>query len=210
MADIDQERLLNDLLHDIAAEDRQLEARHVEARVLDACRTHASARVPSPIYRRAVVVCAVAAAVTLAAVATITSRTEPRRESAHTTPTVTEAIVTSAEPAPAPKTAPVRTPRRVNPSPPQPAVVAAEAVEQPVVPDAPIEFVPLMPLTPQELTGSFQIVRVQMPRASLGPLRSPLEPPSEIVEADVLLGEDGTARAIRLSTNGSIYPWRSR
>ena len=67
-----------------------------------------------------------------------------------------------------------------------------------------------MPITEQELTGSFQIVRVQMRSASLGALRPPLAPPNEIVEADVLLGEDGRARAIRVNTNGSIYPWRSR
>jgi hypothetical protein len=72
------------------------------------------------------------------------------------------------------------------------------------------EFVPLMPMTERELTGPFQLVRVQMPRASLGALRSPLEPPNELVEADVLLGEDGMARAIRVSKSGSVYPWRSR
>jgi hypothetical protein len=70
--------------------------------------------------------------------------------------------------------------------------------------------VPLLPFTEQELTGSFQIVRVHMPSASLGALRPPLAQPHDIVEADVLLGEDGRARAIRLNTNGSIYPWRSR
>jgi hypothetical protein len=71
-------------------------------------------------------------------------------------------------------------------------------------------FVPLMPMTEQELRGSFQLVRVQMPRASLGALRSPLDHPNELVEADVLMGEDGMARAIRVSTSRSIYPWRSR
>jgi hypothetical protein len=73
-----------------------------------------------------------------------------------------------------------------------------------------IEFAPLMPITEHELTGSFQIVRVQMPSASLGALRSPLTEPNEIVEADVLLGEDGRARAIRVNANQSIYPWRPR
>ena len=82
-------------------------------------------------------------------------------------------------------------------------------------PNAPVtqsldEFVPLMPMTERELSGPFQLVRVQMPRASLGALRSPLEHPNELVEADVLLGEDGMARAIRVSTSGSVYPWRSR
>ena len=73
-----------------------------------------------------------------------------------------------------------------------------------------MEFVPLVPMSERELTGAFQIVRVQMPRASLGALTSPFEHPSEFVEADVLLGEDGMARAIRVSTNESGYPWRSR
>jgi hypothetical protein len=73
-----------------------------------------------------------------------------------------------------------------------------------------MEFVPLMPMTGHELRGSFQIVRVQMPRASLGALASPLEHPDGLVEADVLLGEDGMARAIRISSTESIYPRRSR
>ena len=60
-----------------------------------------------------------------------------------------------------------------------------------------------MPMSEQELSGPFQLVRVQMPRASLGALRLPLEHPNELVEADVLLGEDGMARAIRVSTSGS-------
>jgi hypothetical protein len=91
-----------------------------------------------------------------------------------------------------------------DPDPRQPPAVETAAA------DSPIEFVPLLPMTDQELRGSFQIVRVQMPNASLGPLRSPLQSPNDLVEADVLLGEDGRARAIRLNTNGSVYPWRSR
>jgi hypothetical protein len=83
-------------------------------------------------------------------------------------------------------------------------------ITQSTITESPDEFVPLMPITEQELTGSFQIVRVQMPRASLGRLRSPLERPDELVEADVLLGADGMARAIRVSTAGSLYPRRSR
>ena len=53
-------------------------------------------------------------------------------------------------------------------------------------------------------------MRVQMPRASLGALTSPFEHPGEFVEADVLLGEDGMARAIRVSTTESVYPRRSQ
>jgi hypothetical protein len=65
-------------------------------------------------------------------------------------------------------------------------------------------------MTEQERAGPFQLVRVQLPNASLGALRSPLVLPNEMVEADVLLGEDGRARAIRVNTSGSIYPWRPR
>ena len=73
-----------------------------------------------------------------------------------------------------------------------------------------MEFVPLMPLAKHELTGSFQIMRVQLPRASLGPPQSPFEQPNEVVEADILLGEDGMARAIHVSAAGRFTPWRSR
>jgi hypothetical protein len=88
--------------------------------------------------------------------------------------------------------------------------IAQLPIAQSPIAQSPDEFLPLMPITAQELAGSFQLVRVQMPRASLGPLRSPLEQPDELVEADVLLGEDGMARAIRVSASGSVYPWRSR
>jgi len=67
-----------------------------------------------------------------------------------------------------------------------------------------------MPMTDYEMAGPFQLVRVQMPRASLGPLRSALDRPNELIEADVLLGEDGMARAIRVSTSESVYPRRFR
>ena len=100
MADIDQERLLNDLLHGIADEDRQLEARHVEARVLEACRAQRQPRVSSSLYRRVVVICTVAAAVALVAVATIRPRTVPPRDAVQTKPSVTEQVVASHETAP--------------------------------------------------------------------------------------------------------------
>jgi hypothetical protein len=65
-------------------------------------------------------------------------------------------------------------------------------------------------MTREELAGPFQIVRVQMPRASLGAMAPPFEHPNPFVEADLLLGEDGMARAIRVSTGQSADPWRSR
>ena len=74
-----------------------------------------------------------------------------------------------------------------------------------------VHFVPLVPIAAGELSGSFQIVRVQMPRAALGALAGSVEAgrADDPVEADLLLGEDGMARAIRVSANGSV-PWRSR
>ena len=56
-----------------------------------------------------------------------------------------------------------------------------------------VSFVPLVPMTADELSGSFSIARVQIGQT----------------QADVLLGEDGMARAIRVSTNGSA-PGRLR
>ena len=71
-------------------------------------------------------------------------------------------------------------------------------------------FMPLRPLSEHELSGPFQVVRVQVSLASLGGLTSPLQHPGELVDADVLLGEDGVARAIRIAVDESNYPWRSR
>jgi hypothetical protein len=74
-----------------------------------------------------------------------------------------------------------------------------------------VEFVPLVPMTAAEMSGSFQIVRVQMPRAALGEWASRIHTSSvdDPVQADLLLGEDGLARAIRVSTDGTA-PWRSQ
>jgi hypothetical protein len=94
-----------------------------------------------------------------------------------------------------PVTAPAKTSRR------RPAPVHRQSVD----------FVPLLPMTPGELSGSFQIVRVQMPRAALGALAgtTDMRRVKDPVMADVLLGEDGMARAIRVSTDGTA-PWRIR
>jgi hypothetical protein len=74
-----------------------------------------------------------------------------------------------------------------------------------------VEFVPLVPMTGAELSGSFQIVRVQMPRAALGEWAGSLAltQADDPIQADLLLGEDGLARAIRVSSDGTS-PWRSR
>jgi hypothetical protein len=65
----------------------------------------------------------------------------------------------------------------------------------------------------QELTGPFQLVRVQLSRAAFADFGVPFDVNrlADPVEADVLLGEDGVARAIRFTSDStSGYPWRSR
>ncbi len=61
-------------------------------------------------------------------------------------------------------------------------------------------FWPLGPLSPREHMGSsLQLMRVQLRGATLSRLGMPVDVvwASEVVEADVLVGEDGVARAIR-------------
>jgi hypothetical protein len=96
---------------------------------------------------------------------------------------------------------------------PQPVALSAKRSTRP--PASPkgvtVDFVPLVPMAADELSGSFQIVRVQMPRAALGALAGAIDAgrADDPVQADLLLGEDGMARAIRVSANGSV-PWRSQ
>ena len=231
MIDTHEEHLLNGLFSDIAREDARLDAAHLEARVV------AGAMSPRPGFTtgrpgRWAVVAAVCAAVLAPALIWLRPDVSPHAPAAGRDATE-ETIANGPRPVAAAPSAPARPVARRRSSPAQPSAAApvnhASDVEptiansslaqfevaEPPVAQSPVthssgEFVPLVPMTAQELTGSFQIVRVQMPRASLGALRSPLESPNELVEADVLLGEDGMARGIRLSTGGSVYPWRSR
>jgi hypothetical protein len=73
--------------------------------------------------------------------------------------------------------------------------------------DAPAEimsFVPLTSLDAHDFSGAFQVVRIQIPSVIGAP---------EGIHADVLVGEDGLARAIRFPVDASpvtmnTYPWR--
>ena len=217
-----EEQLLNDLLREVAREDAALDARHLETRVLDACDTPTVSGF-SPIFSAgpknstrpafgSIAIFLAAAASLALVIATTLPRPGPQpvQPSAESAPPQAHTEVPIAPVLPKPRK---RAPK-VVPAPAAPVQVNTEAVErpapvlEPAASESPAEFVPLMPLTAQDLAGPFQLVRVQMPRASLGPLRSPLDHPAELVEADVLLGEDGRARAIRISAAGSIYPWR--
>ena len=212
MADTHEEQLLNGLLRDIARQDERLRADHLESRVMSAVRlkpdtTYYPTCYPT-YYAR---VAALVIAVLFPGVLWMTSapEVETARHPTNATnivipapPTVTNTTTLTQPTPPTRPTPPILPTLPTRPTPPT----------LPTRPTPPTldEFVPLMPMTAQELAGPFQLVRVQMPRSSLGALRLPLDHPSELVEADVLLGEDGLARAIRVSAGGSIYPWRSR
>ena len=84
------------------------------------------------------------------------------------------------------------------------AIARVEAEKRPRRVDTPSEivsFIPLFPEARQDLLGSFQVARVLLPRdvlADLGvvPDASRVGGP---IQADVVFGEDGLARAIRLA-----------
>ncbi len=61
------------------------------------------------------------------------------------------------------------------------------------------EFLPLTYVAHADDEGSGQIVRVNLPRESLFALGLPVsaERAGELVKADVIVGDDGLARAIR-------------
>ena len=62
------------------------------------------------------------------------------------------------------------------------------------------DFVPLTAIADATAMRSGTIVRVEMPRASLIAMGLPLhaERADETVKADIVVGDDGLARAIRL------------
>ena len=196
MSDTNEEQLLTGLLREVAEADANLVApTNLEQRALS--RWERSPRVASTrTSARVKVALALAAAVLLLIAGSIRSgptpaTSEPRRVDVVAPPP--HATAEAVEPAPV--SVPAKTLRR------RPAPIRRQSVD----------FVPLLPMTPGELSGSFQIVRVQMPRAALGALAATtdMRHVQDPVLADVLLGEDGMARAIRVSTDGTA-PWRIR
>ena len=96
------------------------------------------------------------------------------------------------------------------------AAIMATTVADAATPQTPIEssvdtFTPLAPFGDADLRGPTRVIRVRLPRASLtggGSLTGTVSPPrdrddrddgSGTVQADILVGEDGMARAIRLA-----------
>lgn len=198
MSDTNEERLLTDLLREMAEADAHLVApTDLEQRALS--RWERSPRVSSTrLSARMKGALAFAAAALLLITGSMRSgptpaTSEPSRVTMIATMPPPHATAEAVEPAPV--SAPPKTFRR------RPAPIRRQSVD----------FVPLLPMTPGELSGSFQIVRVQMPRAALGALAgtTDMRRVQDPVMADVLLGEDGMARAIRVSTDGTA-PWRIR
>jgi len=192
MAISNEEQLLNELLRALRDGDERLDASDLEARVVAAWET-----TPSPRQVNGYYVSSVAAAAMIAVFLFML-----RATAVDSLPVVRPPELRTAA-----ASQPIDFPLEVSVT---KSPIRQKPIAQSSILQSPIEFLPLVPLSEHELTGAFQIVRVQMPRASLGALTSPFEHPSEFVEADVLLGEDGMARAIRISTNESGYPWRSR
>jgi hypothetical protein len=100
--------------------------------------------------------------------------------------------------APAAAAGMVATPRASVPAAPAPVEERSTEV---------VSFVPLVPIAEEELSGSFSLVRVELPAAALIDLGVALERgrSAQPVQAEVLLGEDGLARAIRVTGHPS---WR--
>jgi hypothetical protein len=211
MSDTNEERLLIDLLRDLGEADAQLlPSADLEQRALsrwDRSRemiTHRSGRTFVVIAMAAIVLLAIAGSIRFEHAAnrqpTIAASTElPAQTIVATAPrdlSKPPALATTTLPAAATRTSRTTTHARVRRPPAEREVV---------------EFVPLVPMTEAELSGSFQIVRVQMPRAALGgwPDNLTLRHADDPIQADLLLGEDGLARAIRVSSDGAA-PWRSR
>ena len=202
MADTHEEQLLSELLSSIARDDERLEAAHLESRVMATLDTS-----PAPWFRpntdarrhrrggcdgRART--GIAWVVREAPPAVSEMRVEPLQQKAVDTPAASAKPSAHAQPTSRPalsrpttrmKQAPDA--RAASAEPPNHQSAITPIAQSPIT-QSPDAFMPLMPMTEQELRGSFQLVRVQMPRASLGALRSPLDHPNELVEADVLAG----------------------
>jgi hypothetical protein len=208
MSDTNEERLLTDLLREVADADAAVAPpEDLEQRTLSLWQRSPSGnvgRTGTPAAGHVKLAFALAAAVLLL----IGGSIHFRSESAGAPPRTTDVISTAPQQAIAASTAP-----EVPSTAPEPVALSAKRSARPAASPkrVTVDFVPLVPMAADELSGSFQIVRVQMPRAALGALAGTVDigRADDPVQADLLLGEDGMARAIRVSANGSV-PWRSQ
>ena len=205
MSDANEERLLTDLLRDVAAADAAVavpdDLDHRGLSLWERSRLGNVRRAATPSAAHVKLALALAAAAVLVLIGV------PPRPADVINPALAKATAASTAPA-VPSIA-----QESASMAPQPATLSAKrSARRATSPkNVNVDFVPLVPMAADELSGSFQIVRVQMPRAALGALASTVDVgrADDPVQADLLLGEDGMARAIRVSANGSV-PWRSR
>jgi hypothetical protein len=194
MPDTNEERLLGELLADIAQADADLAAPDgLRARVMaqwDARNAQPAVSRRSPTGRPLLI----AGWAALAVVGTLALAVFSERQPSSTVhessidPPGRKAILETATPRPRETASAAVTPL-------ERPVVGGAAVRrgQAAVKNEVVRFVPLVPMTGDELSGPFSIARVQIGQT----------------ETEVLLGEDGMARAIRVSADGSAS-WRLR
>jgi hypothetical protein len=203
MTDIQHQQLLTELLNEIAQADSQVDPpQGMEERVMKCWDRNGIARAtrirrkPRAHVRLVSGVGALVAAVLLSVVVNRSSRG----------PTAGSVPVAPAEARAQPTVAQASAPAATSPAvPPRPIAIARPELEKRPQRAAPpseiMSFVSLSPDVRQDLLGSFQIARVLLPREALADLGVVLDANrvGEPIQADVVFGEDGLARAIRLA-----------
>jgi len=207
MTDREHQRLLTELLNEIAGADLQIDApRGIEERVLrhwDADATARAARIRWKPRTRGWLIPG-AGALAAAMLLLVVVHRSPRWSIAVRVPVAHSEVGAQPTAVEAPTAAamfPAVAPRPI-------AIARTEPEKGPHRVDTPGEIVSFMPLSPdarQDLLGSFQVARVLLPREVLADLGVVLDANrvGEPMQVDVVFGEDGLARAIRLSNQGT-------
>jgi hypothetical protein len=189
------ERMLSELAAAAAAEDRERVAPpEVERALVAAFRDHQTSRPGPRTWWTRAAVGAIAATVMILAVVSIRRAPEsPKTAVQPTQAHVAPVSLPAAAPAVVQPRAPrVKLPRAVRHKPAGPEPLRAALGREPMT-----DFIPIF--YDQEPVERGQIVRVRLPRAALTAFGLPVneEHAEEAIRADVLLGEDGLARAVR-------------
>ena len=204
MTDIQHQQLLTELLNEIGRADSQFDPpQEMEERVLKYWDTDGivrATRIRRKPRMRVGIVPAVAGALVAAVLLIIAVNRSSRQPTAGPAP-VAQPEVRAQPPvveAPTPAaTSPAVRSRPIAIVGPQLEKRSQRAAKQSEI----VSFVPLSPDARQELVGSFQVARVLLPREALADLGVVLDANrvGEPIQADVVFGEDGLARAIRLA-----------
>jgi hypothetical protein len=202
MTDSEHKRLLAELLDEIAGADLRIDApRGLEERVLRRWDADATARAARIRWKPRTPGWLVPGAGALAAamLLLVVVHRSPRESIAVRVPvTHSEVRVQPAAVGTPPAT-------MLPAVPPRPIAIARTGPEKgPRRVETPGEILSFMPLSPdarQDLLGAFQVARVLLPREVLADLGIVLDANrvGEPIQADVVFGEDGLARAIRIA-----------